>query len=130
MSPVEVGASVVEVEVPVVDVVVVVVVPEVVGSVVAPVVVVVIAPVGARVLFDDLPLPVDWEPVAEGDEWQAARFPIGDGVHFIRSDDPLSVIVYGYDQYVSYGYPGGLNLDVVDPETGKPVMPDGEQAGE
>ncbi len=82
-----------------------------------------IAPTDAQVFFDDLPVPVEWEPVGDGAEWKVARFPIGDGVHFIRSDLPLSVIVYGYDQYVSYGYPGGLNLDVVDPETGEPVEP-------
>lgn len=82
-----------------------------------------IAPVAAEVLFDDQPVPADWEPVGDGAEWKVARFPIGDGVHFINSDLPLSVIVYGYDQYVSYGYPAGLNLDVVDPETGEPVEP-------
>jgi hypothetical protein len=79
----------------------------------------VIAPVGAQVFFDEIPVPVSWEPVGDGTLWHIARFPIGDGVHFIQSDQPLSVIVYGYDQYVSYGYPGGLNLDVVDPETGE-----------
>lgn len=79
----------------------------------------IIAPVAAVVFFDDLPVPRAWEPVGDGAEFQVARFPIGDGMHFIQSDLPLSVIVYGYDQYVSYGYPGGLNLDVVDPETGE-----------
>jgi hypothetical protein len=41
-----------------------------------------------------------------------------DGVHEIRSIDPATgrpgepfgLIVYGFDAYVSYGYPGGLNL--------------------
>ena len=77
--------------------------------------------IGAEVFFDDLPLPAAWEPVGDGAEYQIARFPIGDGMHFIQSDTPVSVIVYGYDQYVSYGYPGGLNLDVVDPETGEGI---------
>lgn len=79
----------------------------------------IVAPVGADVEFDDVPLVDGWEPVGDGAEWQVRRFQIGDGVHFIRSDSPLSVIIYGYDQYVSYGYPAGLNLDVVDPETGE-----------
>ncbi len=71
----------------------------------------VIAPLAAEVFFDDLPIPVSWEPVGDGAEWHVARFPVGDGVHFIQADMPVAVIVYGYDQYVSYGYPGGLNLD-------------------
>jgi hypothetical protein len=44
-----------------------------------------------------------------------------DGVHEIRSIDPATgrpglpfgLIVYGFDSYVSYGYPGGLNLIAV-----------------
>ena len=54
--------------------------------------------------------------------WQVARFPIGDGVHLLVADEPIGVLVYGYDSYVSYGYPGGLNLNVVDPETGEAMM--------
>ncbi|MBU1432188.1 IgGFc-binding protein, partial [Myxococcota bacterium] len=76
----------------------------------------IIAPGGAAVFFDEGVLPVSWEPVGDSGEWQVARFPIGDGVHFIQADQPIAVIVYGYDQYVSYGYPGGLNLDVVEEE--------------
>lgn len=72
-----------------------------------------IAPVTATVDFDNGPVPATWEPVASGETWQVARFPVGAGVHFILADQPLSIIVYGYDQYVSYGYPGGLNLDVM-----------------
>jgi hypothetical protein len=79
----------------------------------------IVAPVGADVQFDDVALVDGWEPVGDGAEWIVRRFQIGDGVHFIRSDQPLSVIIYGYDDYVSYGYPAGLNLDVVDPETGE-----------
>ncbi|MBI5485983.1 MAG: IgGFc-binding protein [Deltaproteobacteria bacterium] len=44
-----------------------------------------------------------------------------DGVHEIRSTDPATgrpglpfgLVVYGFDAYVSYGYPGGLNLIAV-----------------
>ena len=81
----------------------------------------IIGPTGADVSFDELPLPGAWEPVGDDSAWQVARFPIGDGVHFITSDVPLGVIVYGYDQYVSYGYPAGLNLDCIDPETGEAI---------
>lgn len=82
----------------------------------------VIAPVGAEVFFDDRVIE-EWEPVGEG-PWQVARFLIGDGVHLILSDMPVGVNVYGYDSYVSYGYPGGLNLNVVDPETGEVIEQD------
>jgi hypothetical protein len=79
----------------------------------------VIAPIGAEVFFDDRVLE-DWEPVGDS-AWQVSRFLIGDGVHLILSDMPVGVNVYGYDSYVSYGYPGGLNLNVVDPESGEVI---------
>lgn len=77
------------------------------------------APIDSNVFFDDVPIIDGWEPIGDGANWRVMRFQIGDGVHFIESDVAVSVIVYGYDQYVSYGYPGGLNLDVVDSETGE-----------
>ena len=76
----------------------------------------IVRPTGVDVFFDDLPVAVEWERVGTGEEWEVARFAIGDGVHFVQAEEPVSVIVYGYDQYVSYGYPGGLNL-AVDSET-------------
>ncbi len=35
---------------------------------------------------------------------------LSDGSHTITSSLPVGISVYGYDEYVSYGYPGGLNL--------------------
>ncbi len=81
----------------------------------------IIAPINANVFFDDVPVDL-WEPVGDSLMWQVARFPIGDGVHLLVADEPIGVLVYGYDSYVSYGYPGGLNLNVVDPETGEAMM--------
>ena len=88
----------------------------------------VIAPINANVFFDDVPIDL-WEPVGDSLMWQVARFPVGDGVHLLVADEPVGVMVYGYDSYVSYGYPGGLNLNVVDPETGEAMMND-EMMGE
>ncbi len=36
-----------------------------------------------------------------------------DGNHDISSDKPVGISVYGYGQYTSYWYPGGLDLDVI-----------------
>jgi hypothetical protein len=77
----------------------------------------IVAPTGSRITIDDTPLALaDFEPIGEG-EFSVLRLRIDDGVHRIRSiheeDEDrarFGVIVYGYDQYVSYGYPGGLDL--------------------
>lgn len=45
-----------------------------------------------------------------GTDWTAYRIPIEDGVHTLTCPGTCSVMVHGYDQFVSYGYPGGLNL--------------------
>ena len=39
------------------------------------------------------------------------------GPHTITSTEPAGVILYGYDQVVSYGYTGGLDLSVINTET-------------
>jgi len=71
------------------------------------------APTGAEVYFDEMLLdPADFEPIGTG-EFSAIRFLIEDGSHEVRSEqasEKIGIIVYGYDQYVSYGYPGGLDL--------------------
>lgn len=37
-----------------------------------------------------------------------------DGVHVVESDLPVGVSVYGFDQFISYAYPGGLDLRPLD----------------
>ncbi len=36
-----------------------------------------------------------------------------DGVHTVISNQPVGIVVYGFDAFVSYAYAGGLNLDIV-----------------
>lgn len=50
-----------------------------------------------------------------GAPWLAVRVPVSDGVHTLHCAEPCAVMVHGYDQYVSYAYPGGLNLDTTRP---------------
>ncbi|HAN32874.1 MAG TPA: hypothetical protein DCQ06_14865 [Myxococcales bacterium] len=42
--------------------------------------------------------------------WQVARLAISQGVHRLTSNNPTGVTVYGWDNYVSYGYPAGAGL--------------------
>jgi hypothetical protein len=49
---------------------------------------------GARVVVD------------EGDQ-------SNDGVHRLTSDRPVGLTVYGFDAFVSYGYPGGTDLRAI-----------------
>ncbi len=77
----------------------------------------VMAPMGAEILLDGLPIPLDsFTPIGKGD-WSIARVPVEDGVHTIAATDEstlFSTLVYGFDQYVSYGYPGGMNFEHFD----------------
>lgn len=36
-----------------------------------------------------------------------------DGYHTLRSTEPIGLVVYGFDAYVSYAYAGGLNLEPI-----------------
>jgi len=54
-----------------------------------------------------------WSPIGQTG-WAVARLALegkDDGDHLLTSPQPFGVQVYGYGQYTSYWYPGGLNLD-------------------
>jgi hypothetical protein len=36
-----------------------------------------------------------------------------DGVHRLTADQPVGLVVYGFDAFVSYGYPGGTDLALI-----------------
>ncbi|MEM9191613.1 MAG: IgGFc-binding protein [Myxococcota bacterium] len=36
-----------------------------------------------------------------------------DGVHIVVADQPVGLVVYGFDAFVSYAYAAGLNLDII-----------------
>lgn len=71
----------------------------------------VIAPNGAPVTIDDLPI-TRWEPI-EGTELAAARVAVSAGQHRMSSAVPFGITVYGYAPFTSYMYPGGLDLRVI-----------------
>ena len=71
----------------------------------------IIAPHGAQVTLDGAPV-TGFEPVGTTG-YSNARFKFpntGDGNHRVQADQRVGVTVYGYGQYTSYWYPGGLNL--------------------
>ncbi len=74
------------------------------------------APAGAAVTLDGVAVPLT--PIgATG--YQLGRVqslgagPANDGNHAIAGTMPFGITVYGYGQYTSYWYPGGLNLTSV-----------------
>lgn len=71
----------------------------------------VVAPVGATVTVDGASLS-GWEKLPSGN-WQVARRSLNAGSHALTSDEKVGLYVYGWDTYVSYGYPGGMNIDVL-----------------
>ena len=70
----------------------------------------IIAPNGASVDMDGQMVPPGLFSPIQGTEYRVARLMVSDGAHRIDASQPVGVIVYGYDDDVSYGYPAGLDL--------------------
>lgn len=65
---------------------------------------------GTTATLDKIPIAASsWTPIA-GTNWSVVRMPIAAGAHRLLSDKGAGLTVYGYDLYVSYGYPGGAGL--------------------
>ncbi|MBH23237.1 MAG: hypothetical protein CMH57_02010 [Myxococcales bacterium] len=75
-----------------------------------------ILPVGAAgtVTFNGEPLDLNGPGIealnAPGSEFAVVHVPIRDGAHRVEASAPFGLLVYAYDKYVSFAYPGGLNL--------------------
>lgn len=70
----------------------------------------VVLPAGAELRFDGVVVDgVERTPLGDG-EYEMIWSRLSDGVHHLASDEPFGVTVYGYDQYVSYGYTGGVSF--------------------
>ena len=79
----------------------------------------VMATSGTTVMLDGQPLEMGDDRIASS-EWVAQSHKIGEGVHHITASGPAGLIVYGFGgpqgagiQNVSYGYPGGLDLNPI-----------------
>ena len=51
-----------------------------------------------------------WQEIAEG--WRMLHLSVSDGVHRLRGNGKFGAVVHGYDCFVSYGYPAGMNISV------------------
>jgi hypothetical protein len=74
------------------------------------------APVGATVTLDGAPLsfaPIGTTGYALSRVYPLNAGPNNDGNHSIESTQAFGITVYGYGQYTSYWYPGGLNLNTI-----------------
>jgi len=70
----------------------------------------IIAPSDASVTLDGTLVPAGNFTAIAGSNWKVARVSVADGTHKVIANQPISVIAYGYDRDVSYGYAAGLNL--------------------
>ena len=71
----------------------------------------VIRPVGSLVQLDTTELPATDFHVFGTGEYEYSWVEWEPGPHNLVGDAPFGVIMFGYDTAVSYGYPGGLNLN-------------------
>lgn len=71
----------------------------------------IVAPSGSAVELDGEAVS-GWQAVAvvDGVEYVHAHHAIEPGAHVLASDEPAALIVYGYDDYVSYAYAGGMAI--------------------
>jgi hypothetical protein len=70
----------------------------------------IVAPLSASVTLDGSVLPEsDFFTFGDG-TYKAAYKRIEDGRHEIVASEPIGLFSYGFDNYVSYGYPAGLDL--------------------
>lgn len=69
------------------------------------------APSGATVTLDGSPVS-GFQPIG-GTGFSSAQVTISGGQHTISSDQKFGIVVYGYGQYTSYMYPGGLDLNSI-----------------
>jgi len=76
----------------------------------------VIAPMDVTsITLDGVQLPVAQLQAVGTSGYGVYRTVLGDGIHRIESDKAIGIVVYGYDNDVSYGYPGGMGLVELNP---------------
>ncbi len=76
--------------------------------------VLIIRPAGVAITIDGAPVAdTIFQGVGAGN-WEVGTVQVQAGVHVIEGAEPFGLQAYGFNNAVSYGYPGGLNLVGVD----------------
>jgi hypothetical protein len=52
-----------------------------------------------------------WQDIGEG--WRMVHVTVDDGVHRLQGSTIFGAVVHGYDCFVSYGYPAGMNISTI-----------------
>jgi hypothetical protein len=71
------------------------------------------APMDATIMLDGTPV-TGFQPVGSTG-FGVARVAITGGEHDITGSAPFGIVVYGFGLYTSYMYPGGLDLEAINP---------------
>ncbi|MEC7520515.1 MAG: IgGFc-binding protein [Myxococcota bacterium] len=71
------------------------------------------APSGSTITLDGSPVS-GFMPIGSTG-YGTVQVPIGAGQHTISGDNAFGIVVYGFGSYTSYMYPGGLDLEAINP---------------
>lgn len=71
-------------------------------------------PAGAPVSYTVGPVDNSLFTAFGGGSWEIAHVPLTPGVYTFASDQPFGLYAYGYDNAVSYGYPGGMDISAAE----------------
>jgi hypothetical protein len=76
----------------------------------------VVRPVGTTTTLDGATVTELAFPVATlgGTEYEFVQVPVEEGAHSVEGEEPFEILVYGYADAASYGYPGGSGLKFID----------------
>ncbi len=70
----------------------------------------IVTPVGNELLLDGDPIDIAAAAPVGGGAYVFSHVEVEPGAHTIQGRAPFGIVVYAYDDYVSYAFTGGLNL--------------------
>jgi hypothetical protein len=70
----------------------------------------IVSPPGNTITMDGAPIPMSNFEAVPGSDRLAYQMEVTDGVHTVEAEAAISIVVYGYDAAVSYGYPAAMGL--------------------